>query len=335
MNGSSADELDVVGIGNAIVDVISQADDAFLANHGMTKGAMTLIDESRAQELYGVMGSTVVASGGSAANTIAGIASFGGRTGFIGKIRDDVLGSAFRHDITAVGATFPTTAATDGPATAVCLILVTPDAQRTMNTFLGACANLTPADVDASLIASAKVTHLEGYLYDPPLAQEAFHKAAEIAHAGGRKVSLSLSDAFCVRRHRAEFMALVDHHIDVLFANELEVGELFETERIEEIIVRLQRMTDLAVVTRGPQGSLILAQGRVIEIAAAPVPRVVDTTGAGDLYAAGFLYGLTAGASLAECGRLGSIAAAEVIGHVGARPQVPLRTLAGTGVKRN
>jgi sugar/nucleoside kinase (ribokinase family) len=327
---ATASELDVVGIGNAIVDVIAHADDAFLAKHGMAKGAMTLIDEARAQELYGVMGSTIVASGGSAANTIAGIASFGGRTGFIGKVRDDMLGSAFRHDITAVGATFPSAAATDGPATAVCLILVTPDAQRTMNTFLGACANLTPADVDEALIQSAKVTHLEGYLYDPPLAQEAFHKAAEIAHRAGRKVSLSLSDAFCVRRHRAAFRTLVDHHVDVLFANELEISELFETGGITEIVERLGRMTDLAVVTRGSNGSLVLAEGRVIEIEAAPVQQVVDTTGAGDLYAAGFLFALTAGAALDECGRLGSIAAAEVISHVGARPQVPLSTLVDT-----
>jgi len=339
MRPASTNELDVVGIGNAIVDVIAHADDAFLARNAMTKGAMTLIDEARAEELYALMGSTIVASGGSAANTIAGIASFGGRTGFIGKVRDDILGAAFRHDITAVGAAFPTSAATDGPATAVCLILVTPDAQRTMNTFLGACANLEPDDVDPDLIRSAKVTHLEGYLYDPPLAQEAFHKAAEVAHGAARKVSLSLSDAFCVRRHRAAFLTLVDHHVDVLFANELEIGELFETDDIDEIVARLSPMTDLAVVTRGPAGSLILANGRVIEIAAAPAHQVIDTTGAGDLYAAGFLYGLTAGASLDECGRLGSVAAAEVIGHVGARPQVPLATLTSPlgspAIKRN
>jgi len=320
-------ELDVVGIGNAIVDVIAHADDRFLAAHGMVKGSMALVDEARSGEIYAAMGTTITASGGSTANTIAGIASFGGRTGFIGKVRDDALGSAFRHDITAVGAAFPTTPTTAGPATAVCLILITPDAQRTMNTYLGACVELTPDDVDGGLIRSAGITHLEGYLYDPPLAQEAFHKAAAIAHDAGRKVSLSLSDAFCVQRHRAEFLTLVDHHVDVLFANEQEIAELFETGDLDASIARLQQMTGLAAVTRGPGGSLVVTPEAVIEIAAAPVASVVDTTGAGDLYAAGFLFGLTSGRPLAECGRLGSVAAAEVIGHVGARPQVELATL--------
>jgi sugar/nucleoside kinase (ribokinase family) len=320
-------ELDVVGIGNAIVDVIAHANDRFIAEQGMVKGSMALIDEARAAELYTAMGATITASGGSTANTIAGIASFGGRTGFIGKVRDDLLGAAFRHDITAVGAQFPTLPTTDGPATAVCLILVTPDAQRTMNTYLGACVELTPDDVDEALIRSAGITHLEGYLYDPPLAQEAFHKAAAIAHAAGRKVSLSLSDTFCVQRHRAEFLSLVDHHVDVLFANEHEVAELFETGDVATIVARLRQMTGLAAVTRGPGGSLIVTPEAVIEVAAAPVQSIVDTTGAGDLYAAGFLFGLTSGRPLAECGRLGSIAAGEVIGHVGARPQVELARL--------
>jgi sugar/nucleoside kinase (ribokinase family) len=320
-------ELDVVGIGNAIVDVIAHADDRFIAEQGMVKGSMALIDETRAAELYAAMGATITASGGSTANTVAGIASFGGRTGFIGKVRDDGLGAAFRHDITAVGAVFPTLPTTEGPATAVCLILVTPDAQRTMNTYLGACVELTPDDVDDALIRSAGITHLEGYLYDPPLAQEAFHKSAAIAHAAGRKVSLSLSDVFCVQRHRAEFLTLVDHHVDVLFANEHEVAELFQTADLATIVARLRQMTDLAAVTRGPGGSLVVTPGAVIDVAAAPVQAIVDTTGAGDLYAAGFLFGLTSGRPLAECGRLGSIAAAEVIGHVGARPQVELAGL--------
>jgi sugar/nucleoside kinase (ribokinase family) len=319
--------LDVVGIGNAIVDVIARADDRFIAEQGMVKGSMALIDETRAAELYAAMGATITASGGSTANTVAGIASFGGRTGFIGKVRDDVLGAAFRNDITAVGAAFPTLPTTDGPATAVCLILVTPDAQRTMNTYLGACVELTPDDVDDALIRSAGITHLEGYLYDPPLAQEAFHKAAAIAHAAGRKVSLSLSDTFCVQRHRAEFLSLVDHHVDVLFANEHEVAELFQTGDVATIVARLRQMTGLAAVTRGPGGSLVVTPETVIEVAAAPAQAIVDTTGAGDLYAAGFLFGLTSGRPLAECGRIGSIAAAEVIGHVGARPQVELAGL--------
>ncbi len=233
-------ELDVVGIGNAIVDVIAHADDRFIAEQGMVKGSMALIDETRAAELYAAMGTTITASGGSTANTVAGIASFGGRTGFIGKVRDDVLGSAFRHDITTVGAAFPTLPTTEGPATAVCLILVTPDAQRTLTTAPRASVELTPDDVDDALIRSAGITHLEGYLYrDPPLAQEAFHKAAAIAHAAGRKVSLSLSDVFCVQRHRAEFLTLVDHHVDVLFANEHEVAELFQTADLATIAWRV------------------------------------------------------------------------------------------------
>ena len=322
-----SDGLDVVGIGNAIVDVIAQADDSFVRRHAMTKGTMALIDEARAEALYAAMGSTVEASGGSAANTIAGIASLGGKTGYIGKVRDDVLGTAFRHDITAVGAEFRTPAATDGPATARCLIIVTPDAQRTMNTFLGASVNLGPQDVDEALIRSARVTYLEGYLYDQASAQEAFHMAAQIAHAAGRKVGLSLSDPFCVDRHRADFLALIDRHIDVLFANEAEITMLFETD-LHEAVARLRGMTELAAVTRSAEGSLIVTNAATLEVAAAPVERVVDTTGAGDLYAAGFLFGLTSGASHAECGRLGSLAAAEIISHVGARPHTPLSTLA-------
>jgi len=319
--------LDVVGIGNAIVDVISSADDAFLVRHGMPKGAMMLIDESRAQAIYAAMGSTIVASGGSAANTIAGITSLGGRAGFIGKVRDDALGAEFRHDITAIGAAFRTPAATEGPATARCLIVVTPDAQRTMNTFLGACATLGPDDLDAALIRSATFTYLEGYLYDQPLAQQAFREAADIAHTAGRKVALSLSDVFCVQRHRAAFLALVERHVDVLLGNEAEVTALFETDDLEAAFVELRDVTDLCAVTRSAAGSVIIAGAERIDVPPAPVARVVDTTGAGDLYAAGFLYGLTRGAPLRACGDLGSLAAAEAIGHFGARPQVRLKDL--------
>ncbi len=322
--------LAVVGIGNAIVDVIASADDAFLERHAMTKGAMMLVDQTRAEAIYADMGAGIISSGGSAGNTIAGIASLGGRTGYIGKVRNDVLGDAFRHDITAVGATFRTPVTTEGPATARCLILVTPDAQRTMNTYLGACVTLSPKDIDRELIRSAQVTYLEGYLYDEKLAQEAFVAASEIAHAAGRKVSLSLSDAFCVNRHRAAFLNLVQHHVDVLFANESEIDALFETDRIDIAIENLRAITTLAAITRGENGSLLVTHDEVIEIPAAPIDRVVDTTGAGDLYAAGFLYGLTNGASTRECGELGSLAAAEVISHVGARPQTPLRTLVAT-----
>ena len=322
------ESLDVVGIGNAIVDVIASADDAFLAEHGMQKGAMALIDEARAEAIYAAMGAAVVTSGGSAGNTVAGVASFGGRTGFIGKVRDDALGHEFRHDITAVGAHFPTPPAPRGPTTARCLILVTPDSQRTMNTFLGAAAGLGPQDVDAGLIAGAAITYLEGYLYDEPSAQEAFHIAAEIAHGAERRVALSLSDAFCVNRHRDEFLRLVEHHVDVLFANEAEVTALFETDRLNAVVGRLRTMTELAAITRGPDGSLIVTKDDAIEIRAEPVANIVDTTGAGDLYAAGVLFGLTQGFGLPECGRLGSIAAAEVISHFGARPQTSLRRLA-------
>ena len=326
MQVTAATALDVLGIGNAIVDVIAQASDEFVERHQMAKGTMTLVDEARAEAIYAVMGSTVAASGGSAANTIAGIASLGGKTGYIGKVRDDILGTAFRHDITAVGAAFRTPAATEGAATARCLIIVTPDAQRTMNTFLGASVNLGPGDIDEELVRSAHVTYLEGYLYDQPSAQAAFHKAAEIAHAAGRKVSLSLSDPFCVERHRAAFLQLIDRHVDVLFANEAEIAALFETS-LDEAVARLRKTTELAAVTRSAQGSLVVTHASTIEVLAAPVTHVVDTTGAGDLYAAGFLFGLTSGASHAECGRLGSVAAAEIISHVGARPHVALSTL--------
>jgi sugar/nucleoside kinase (ribokinase family) len=320
--------LDVIGIGNAIVDVIASADDGFLARHGMHKGAMVLVDERRADAIYAEMGATVMSSGGSAANTVAGIASFGGRTGFIGKTRDDALGEVFRHDITAAGATFSTPASTSGPATARCLVLVTPDSQRTMNTFLGASGLLTPHDVDAALVRSAAVTYLEGYLYDAPAAQEAFHAAAEIAHGAGRRIALTLSDPFCVNRHREAFLRLVDRHVDVLFANLAEASALFESEDLDDIVARLRATTELAALTRGADGSLVVTKDEVVEVRAVRVGRVVDTTGAGDAYAAGFLFGLTHGLSLDECGRLGSLAAAEAISHFGARAQTNLRELA-------
>lgn len=319
--------LDVVGIGNAIVDVIASADDAFLEAHAMSKGAMMLVDRQRAAEIYEAMGSVIISSGGSAGNTIAGIASLGGKTGYIGKVRDDSFGREFLHDITAVGAIFRTPLATEGPPTAQCLVLVTPDSQRTMNTYLGACVNLTADDIDAELIRSAKITYLEGYLYDDASAKRAFHHAAEIAHAAGRSVALSLSDAFCVVRHRHDFLKLVEHHVDVLFSNEAEILALFETEFIEDAIAKLRPICDLGAITRGPHGSTIVAKGETMQVDAAAVAEVVDTTGAGDLYAAGFLYGLTHGAPLLECGRLGSLAAAEIIAQFGARPQRPLREL--------
>jgi sugar/nucleoside kinase (ribokinase family) len=321
--------LDVVGVGNAIVDVIATTDDRFLTEHGMSKGSMMLIDQARSEAIYAAMGAALIASGGSAANTIAGVASLGGKTGFIGKVRDDELGHAFRHDITAAGTLFPTPPASDGPATATCLVLVTPDSQRTLNTYLGACANLAAEDLDAGLIRSAQLTYLEGYLYDAPSAQNAFHEASVIAHAGGRRVALTLSDPFCVKRHRDAFLQLVDRHVDVLFANQFEISALFETDRRDEIVGRLRASTALAAITYGAAGSLIVTPDDLVEIPAAPVAKVVDTTGAGDLYAAGFLFGLTHGMPLPACGRLGSLAAAEIIGHFGARPQSDLRVFVG------
>jgi sugar/nucleoside kinase (ribokinase family) len=318
--------LDVVGIGNAIVDIIASAEDAFLETHGMPKGGMMLVDEQQAQAIYAQMGPTMISSGGSAGNTIAGVASLGGRTGYIGKVRNDEFGEAFRHDITAVGTIFRTPPATNGPSTAHCLILVTPDSQRTMNTYLGACVNMSSADIDEDLVRSAHYTYLEGYLYDEPAAKQAFQTAAEIAHAAGRRVALSLSDPFCVERHRHDFLRLVDRHVDLLFGNQAEIESLFQCG-FDDAIARLRPMTELAAITRGPAGSVVVTKEGLINVRAEPVERVVDTTGAGDLYAAGFLFGLTRGLALPECGRLGSIAAAEIIGHFGARPQTPLRTL--------
>ena len=320
--------IDVVGIGNAIVDVIAHADEAFLAREGLAKGAMTLIDAARAEALYQRMGPAVEASGGSAGNTMAGIASLGGTGAYIGKVRDDFLGEVFRHDLTAQGVRFETPAASEGPGTARCLVLVTADGQRTLATFLGACVELGPADIDAAIVAAAQITYLEGYLFDPPSAQAAFRKAAEIAHAAGRRVALSLSDPFCVERHRAAFRDLVQGHVDILFANEGEICALYETRDFEAAVRAVDGQVEIATLTRSAAGSLILAKGGVHRVAAEPVARVVDTTGAGDLYAAGFLHGLTRGLPLPICGRLGSLCAAEVISHVGARPERRLAELA-------
>lgn len=317
----------VVGIGNAIVDVIAQADDAFLDTEGLPKGAMTLIDADQAEALYAKMAPGIEASGGSAANTMAGIASLGGKGAFFGKVRNDQLGEVFRHDIRAIGVDFDCLPAADGPPTARCLILVTPDAQRTMNTFLGACVDLGPEDVDPAVVKAAQITYLEGYLWDPPRAKEAFVKAAEIAHAAGRKVALSLSDPFCVDRHRAEFRDLVDGHIDIVFANEDEIKSLYETEHYDDALQAVRGKCEIAALTRSEKGSVIVSGDEVHVIDPDPVENVVDTTGAGDLYAAGFLYGVTHGHDLAVAGRMASISAAEAISHMGARPEVSLKEL--------
>jgi sugar/nucleoside kinase (ribokinase family) len=320
--------IDVVGIGNAIVDVIAHADDAFLAREALVKGTMTLIDAERAEALYRMMGPAVEISGGSVGNTMAGLASLGGQGAYIGIVRDDVLGEIYRHDITAVGVRFETPAATSGPGTARCLILVTPEGQRTMSTYLGASADLGPADIDPDMIAAAQITYLEGYLFDPPQAQEAFRKAAAIAHAAGRKVALSLSDPFCVGRHRDAFRDLVDGHVDILFANEAEICSLYQTADFAAAAAAVRGRVAIAALTRSAEGSVILAASAEHRIAAAPVAHVVDTTGAGDLYASGFLFGLTRDRPLPTCGEIGSLCAAEIISHVGARPEVDLSHLA-------
>lgn len=319
--------IDVVGIGNAIVDVIAHAEEAFIAREGLSKGAMTLIDAARAEALYQKMGPAIEASGGSAGNTLAGLASLGGKGAFIGKVRDDLLGKVYRHDITAIGVKFETPAAADGPATARCLIVVTPDGQRTMGTYLGACVELGPEDIDAELVAAAQVVYLEGYLFDPPSAKAAFRRAAAIAHGAGRKVALSLSDPFCVDRHRGEFRHLVEAEVDILFANEAEICSLYETHDFERAGAQVKGHVEIAALTRSALGSLVLGRGEEHRVAAAPVGRVVDTTGAGDLYASGFLYGLTRGLPLPICGRIGSLCAAEIISHMGARPEADLAQL--------
>ncbi len=289
---------------------------------------MALIDETRADTLYRAMGSGIEASGGSCGNTMAGIASLGGKGAYIGKVRNDQLGGVFAHDLRAIGVTFDTVPLTRGPSTARCLILVTPDAQRTMNTYLGACVELGPEDIDPDLVASAQVTYLEGYLFDPPRAKEAFRKAAKIAHDAGRKVSLSLSDPFCVDRYRDEFRDLVANHVDILFANESEICSLYEVNDFEEAVIHVRGKTDIAALTRSEAGSVIVTRDREHRIPAHKPDRLLDSTGAGDLYAAGFLYGLTHGKDLGTCGKLGSLAAAEAISHYGARPETPLKDLA-------
>jgi sugar/nucleoside kinase (ribokinase family) len=318
---------DVVGLGNAIVDVIAHAEDAFLAAEGMAKGAMTLIEAERAETLYARMGPGVESSGGSAANTMAGIASLGGRAAFIGKVKDDQLGAIFAHDIRAAGVAFRTRPALGGAPTARCLIFVTPDAQRTMNTYLGASVELGPEDVDEALIAAAQVTYLEGYLWDRPRAKDAFRKAARTAHEAGRKVALTLSDPFCVERHRAEFQELVRGPVDILFANEAEIRALWQVRDFDAALAATRGLVQIAALTRSEKGSVVLSNGKTESVPAEPVQRVVDTTGAGDLFAAGFLHGLTQGRPPAEAARIGAIAAAEVIAHVGARPERPLKAL--------
>ncbi|MEO5374620.1 MAG: adenosine kinase [Alphaproteobacteria bacterium] len=319
--------FDVAAIGNAIVDVLAHADDSFLEAHGLPKGGMVLIDGAAADRLYDSMELGVECSGGSAANTAAGLASLGGRAAYIGKVADDALGRVFRRDIGAIGVHYDTPPLNNGTTTARCLILVTPDAQRTMNTYLGACVELRPEDIDPKIIRAAQVTYLEGYQWDAEHAKQAILKAADIAAGAGRKVALSLSDSFCVARHRAEFRALLKNHVDILFANEAEIISLYESTSFEESLVAVREHCQVAALTRGARGSVVVAGHDVHVIGAEPTVRVEDTTGAGDLYAAGFLYGYTRGLDLSVCARIGGIAAAEIISHFGARPETGLAAL--------
>ncbi len=317
---------DVLGIGNAIVDVLAQVNDDFLDTHRIPKGKMLLIDEPTGDKLYVEMTDPVTASGGSAGNTIAGIADLGGKAAYIGKVKDDELGTKFRRDIESLGVHFPTTPATGGLSTARCLVLVTPDGERTMNTFLGACTTLEPHDVDEEAVELSKVTYLEGYLFDPPMAKDAFRKAVKLAHQHQRAVSLSLSDPFCVDRHKEDFLELVRGDVDILFANEDEIAALLDVTDFDDAVRKVRELHTMGCLTRGAKGSVIVTADEVIEVPAEKAT-VVDTTGAGDLYASGFLFGFTQGRDLQTCATMGSAAAAEVISHVGARPEVSLKKL--------
>ncbi len=325
----TAPTLDIVAIGNAIVDVIARTDDAFIASEGIDKGSMRIVDTETAEGLYGRMGPGIEASGGSAANTVAGVAALGGKCGFIGQVADDLLGRVFTHDIRALGVDFSTPARTDEPPTARCLILVTPDAQRTMNTFLGASQYLPEAALDRDLIASAAILYLEGYLWDPEQPRAAMRSAIDIARGAGRKVAFTLSDAFCIERHRGDFRALIDGgQIDILFANESEILSLTEEKNFDTAVADMAAKVPLLVVTRGEHGAIAVEGGtRFFSVPAEPIDKVVDTTGAGDLFAAGFLAGLAQGRPVADCLTMGAVAAAEVIGHYGARPEADLGAL--------
>jgi sugar/nucleoside kinase (ribokinase family) len=322
-------KYDVLGIGNAIFDVLVKTDESFLSRHGMAKGGMALIDEARAAAIYQDMGPATEMSGGSAANTIVGIASLGARAAYVGKVKDDQIGRMYTHDIRAAGVAFGTRPATDGPSTGCSYILVTDDGERTMNTYLGAAQDLMPADIDATEIAAAKIIYLEGYLWDPKNAKEAFVKASKIAHEAGREVALTLSDSFCVDRYRDEFLDLMRKRtVDLVFANEAELHSLYQTSDFDAALKQLRQDVKLGIVTRSEKGCVVASGEGVIAVPAFPVDRIVDTTGAGDLFAAGFLFGLVRGAGPENAGRLGGLAAAEVIQHIGARPQVSLKDLA-------
>jgi adenosine kinase len=322
-------KYDVLGIGNAIFDVLVQTDESFLSRHGMVKGGMALIDEARAASIYRDMGPAVEMSGGSAANTIVGVANLGARAAYVGKVRDDQIGRLYTHDIRAAGVAFETRPASEGPATGCSYILVTPDGERTMNTYLGAAQELMPGDIDAAQVAASAIIYLEGYLWDPKSAKEAFVKASTIAHEAGRQVALTLSDSFCVDRYRGEFLDLMRNGtVDLVFANEAELHSLYQTSDFDTALKQLRVDAKLGVVTRSEKGCIVAATDGITAVGAFPIDKMVDTTGAGDLFAAGFLFGLVRGAGHEKAGRLGALAAAEVIQHIGARPQTSLKELA-------
>ena len=322
-------KYDVLAIGNAIFDVLVQTDEGFLAAHGMAKGSMALIDEKQASSIYKDMGPATEMSGGSAANTIVGIAGFGARAAYVGKVKDDQIGRLYTHDIRAAKVVFETPAAVGGPATGCSYILVTPDGERTMNTYLGAAQDLSPSDIDPETIAAASIVYLEGYLWDPKDAKDAFLKASKIAHDSKRQVALTLSDAFCVDRYRDEFLALMRNGtVDLIFANEAELHSLYQTSDFDTALAQLRKDIPLGVVTRSEKGCIVATKDGTTAVPASPIQKLVDTTGAGDLFAAGFLFGLVRNAGYENAGRLGALAAAEVIQHIGARPQVSLKELA-------
>jgi len=322
-------KYDVLGIGNAIFDVLVQTDERFLIAHGMTKGGMALIDEARAAAIYRDMGPATEMSGGSAANTIVGVANLGARAAYVGKVKDDQIGRLYAHDIRAAGVAFETTPASDGPATGCSYILVTPDGERTMNTYLGAAQDLMPGDIEAAQVAASTIVYLEGYLWDPKNAKDAFLKASTIAHEAGRQVALTLSDSFCVDRYRGEFLELMRNRtVDLVFANEAELHSLYQTSDFDSALKQLRADVNLGVVTRSEKGCIVASNEGVTAVPAFPIDKMVDTTGAGDLFAAGFLFGLVRGAGHEKAGRLGALAAAEVIQHIGARPQTSLKQLA-------
>jgi sugar/nucleoside kinase (ribokinase family) len=316
--------FDVLSIGNAIVDVLARVDDRFLERHRLAKGMMRLIDEATAEDLFADMGPAIVISGGSAGNTAAGIASFGGRSAYFGKIKQDQMGELFGHDLRAQGVHFDSARAVDGPATARSFILVTPDGERTMNTYLGACVNLTVADIVPEIVQGAAVTYMEGYLWDRQEAKEAFVKAAAIARKAGRKTAITLSDSFCVDRHRDSFLDLIRNQIDIVFANEAEITSLYQTQDFSAALELAAEDCEIAVLTRSEKGCVVVSGDRLHTVPAHPIEKLVDATGAGDLFASGFLYGFTQDKPLDHCARLGGLAAAEVISHIGARPEVNL-----------